>query len=875
VLEARERLLGPDHPGTLYVVNNLGTMYTSQGRPAVAEPLLLRALEGRERVLGRDHSATLTTLGNLASMYKEQGRSAEAEPLYLRMIEASQAKLGPDDGTTLSAIGNLAQLYQEQGRFAEAEPLMLRVMNTRERVLGPDHLQTLIAINNLASLYQSQSRYASAEPLYLRALAQSERALGVEHRVTFSLLDNLALLYDRMGQSDTARPLRLRALAGRAKLFGEGHPSTLLSMNNLALSYVDDGQPEKAEPLLAAVLAGREHLMGAVHPETASSAANLAALRLYVGTNPASALGPARLVAESFRARRRAGAVGQYGEAQADRESLQRSEDVTLLADASWAAAQAGAEDRDSATAEAFGALQDAVSGTTERAVVRMAVRRLAEGEGADLGSLVRERETLNDRWARANAGFVAALAGSGAEAEAARAALRSERAGIEVRMEALDARLRSGFPQYFTLVRPEAVDLAAAREMLAPDEAILLVVPTQFGTQVLAIDRYGAGWARSSWKQKQVDDAVRRLLWDVGASVEVSPAQAMEWQLRAPEGNSYDRKTAFALYREIVAPVADRLQGKRHVFIAASGSLSGLPFGILVTEEPRGSDSDPDALRGTKWLADAYALAQIPSVQSLQFLRRYGAGRGGGGEFIGFGDPALNGAPVARGRGRGGRPARSGAAIADLRQLAAMNRLPGTAVELEDLRRSLGAPPQSLFLAERATERAVRTTDLSHARILALATHGLMAGEAGAAEPGLVFTPPPAPGPDDDGLLTASEVSALRLDADWVIMSACNTAAGDGSAGAPGLSGLARAFFYAGARTLLASHWPVGDDVAARLTVRTLQIQRSTPGISRAESLQRAMREVRSDKAHDGSGDSWAHPSAWAPFSLIGDGAR
>ena len=170
--------------------------------------------------------------------------------------------------------------------------------------------------------------------------------------------------------------------------------------------------------------------------------------------------------------------------------------------------------------------------------------------------------------------------------------------------------------------------------------------------------------------------------------------------------------------------------------------------------------------------------------------------------------------------------------------------------------------------------KRNVRGTDLSGVRILAFATHGLAGGAVWeTAEPGLVFTPPATPSDADDGFLTASEVLMLRLDADWVILSACNTAAGDGSAGAPGLSGLARAFFYAGARNLLASHWPVDDDVAAKLTVRTIQILAGHPALSRAEAFQRAMREIRDDPSHDASG-TWAHPAAWAPFTLPGSAA-
>jgi CHAT domain-containing protein len=222
------------------------------------------------------------------------------------------------------------------------------------------------------------------------------------------------------------------------------------------------------------------------------------------------------------------------------------------------------------------------------------------------------------------------------------------------------------------------------------------------------------------------------------------------------------------------------------------------------------------------------------------------------------------------------GRLTRSGTPIADVSALRSLARLPGTAEELRNMRTALAAPANSIFLGPAATEAQFRSMDLSGVRILALATHGLLAGDIdGAGEPGLVFTPPAVPSERDDGFLTASEVAALRLNADWVILSACNTAAGDGSEGAPGLSGLARAFFYAGARTLLASHWPVRDDVGARLTVRTVALEREQPTLSRAEAFQRAMREIRGDTAQDASGATWAHPNAWAPFTLVGDAAR
>ncbi|MBZ0090520.1 MAG: CHAT domain-containing protein, partial [Thermoanaerobaculia bacterium] len=189
---------------------------------------------------------------------------------------------------------------------------------------------------------------------------------------------------------------------------------------------------------------------------------------------------------------------------------------------------------------------------------------------------------------------------------------------------------------------------------------------------------------------------------------------------------------------------------------------------------------------------------------------------------------------------------------------------------ELRQLAAALGVGEEALFLGPRATESAVRRTDLADVRILAFATHGLLSGDLqGLAEPALAFSPPETATADDDGLLTASEVSELQLSAEWVILSACNTAGGDGRADGEGLSGLARAFLYAGARAILASHWPVRDDAAAYLTTRAVGALASGEKPRRSEALRLAMMSLMQD-AHD---PSLAHPSAWAPFVVVGEG--
>jgi CHAT domain-containing protein len=217
--------------------------------------------------------------------------------------------------------------------------------------------------------------------------------------------------------------------------------------------------------------------------------------------------------------------------------------------------------------------------------------------------------------------------------------------------------------------------------------------------------------------------------------------------------------------------------------------------------------------------------------------------------------------------------------AQADIEDVRLQEPLPETADELCEVARRLGVPESDILLGADATE--TRLKDLSEQGRLAdyaivhFATHGVLNGQVqGLAEPGLILTPPPKGTSDplalerDDGFLTASEIATLKLDADWVILSACNTA-GPQDEGAEALSGMARAFFYAGARALLVSHWAVGSDAAVKLTTRAFTALKAHPEIGRAEAMRISMRELieKGDLAE-------AHPRMWAPFVVVGEGA-
>jgi len=889
-LKLHQDIFGLRHPETLTAYNNLAANLFGQGRYADAEPIYRKVLALRQEVLGRKHRETASSLSNLALNLMLQGRRSEAEPLNREALALRTDILGSEHEETVSSLNNLAGNLQLQERYAEAEPLFRQALSIRTKISGKQHPETLVVLDNLATILNKLERFEEAEPLHRRAYAASIGILGDKHPNTLVSMGMLAGNLKKQRRYDEAEALERRAVQYMTEVMGEAHHTTLAAMGNLGLTLNYMGKDTEAEEIYRRVLTLRAETLGEDHPDTLSTQGNLAYNLIEQAERANLAIIPARAVLTGWLDRWNMRGNDAREELQYQREMKNRRHYFTLFADAGWIAARDGPDQRAELQEEVYGALQRAMTGPATRAVAQTAARRAAENEVAGLDELLRQRQSLANQWQSTEALINKRLAGIQQRPDRRLKTLRQKKAALVEKIEAVDVRVGKDFPQYFAMVRPEPLSIAETQAMLGPDDAFLMVVPTQMGAHVFAVSRQDVRWVRSTATRKTINAMVKRLLWDVGANVDVSNIQAAEWADEGKGAYPYDRSTAYHLYQQLIGPMRDVLRDKRHVYIAAGGALSGLPFGILVSAEPTGDDGDPTVLRATRWFADDHALISIPSIQSLQFLKQYGSEKTPANQervsFLGFGDPLLDGSAEIRGGGRGrhrGATAASiftangvnaEAGIANVDDIKKLARLPGTAVELEQMRQALNAPPSAVLTAAKASEASVRASDLTSARILAFATHGLLAGEIeGAREPGLVFSPPSTATDKDDGFLSASEVAALRLDADWVILSACNTASGDGSSGAPGLSGLARSFFYAGARNLLASHWPVRDKVAARLTVRTIEIARDNPNLSRAEAFQHAMREIRADRSNDSEIDTWAHPNAWAPFALIGEG--
>lgn len=321
----------------------------------------------------------------------------------------------------------------------------------------------------------------------------------------------------------------------------------------------------------------------------------------------------------------------------------------------------------------------------------------------------------------------------------------------------------------------------------------------------------------------------------------------------------------AHELYKLLMEPVAQGWRDAKTLIVVTNGALGLLPLSLLPTEPAKVAakiEGEPyfANYRNVQWLARTHAVVAMPSAAALRTLRNVAVPSAKREQIVGFGDPYFSVAqatearaadlmPIAADAMRGARVKRRAAiGTEQLRSatLGALPRLEDTGGELKAIASALQADPSKvLYLGKDANEKIVKGIDLTRYRVIVFATHGLVPGDLeGLTQPALALTTPEVAAIDGDGLLTVDEILALRLNA-WVVLSACNTAAGAGQ-GAEALSGLGRAFFYAGSRALLVTNWPVDSATARELVTGVFRRQADNPQLSRAELLRQSMLAVQ-----------------------------
>ncbi len=884
-LEIYEKALGDDHPKVAEVLSDLADIYNYLGRYSAAEPLYKQALEIYKKSDGNHNGDVATSLLGLGQLYYVKGRFADAEHLYKKSLEIKKKVFGPEHPQLTGALNQLALVYQDQGRYAEAETLYKQALTIDEKTNGIDHPDIATLLNNIGTLYQLQSRYVEAESLYKRVLKIHQKISMPDNPAIADALNNLAYIYTFMGRYAEAEPLYEQSLTIYEKALGAGHVRVAVGLANLAQLYMYEERYAEAELLYKKSFSILEKTSGPGHPLIAELLANLGglyqrqrrfdeAVKLYkrsleiiekaLGTNHPTLATVLDNLGSLYRhqwlweealpfiqratelRRRRGGAVLTTKSIGADTERKNNFSSFREHVDLAFTVAKTTPSREVALYEEAFEVVQLAQVSSAGSAFAQMTARFGSDNKV--LAETIRSQQDLHKKWRDLDKRLMDEISKPNVNRkEEKESQLRYDLEKITGKLKIVDEKLSNEFPQYLEIANPKPLKVPVVQKLLKTDEALVVYkdkfvwVVTKEKFRMLNFgfnDRVLAGYPYK--------EALERAVTKIREAFQLSDGPPP----------LFPKSVAHALYRKIFEPIEPELTDIKRVLVVPDAPLTSLPFSVLISSGA--IDEKP------QWLAEKYAFTTLPSVSSLKALRTLTKGARPEQPFIGFGDPVFSGTERSK-RAASQYAANRGLALLD-QQKPIVPPLPETAGELKLISAALGNTSNTVYLQNDATEKRIKEVPLDRYRVVAFATHGLLAGERpGLMEPALLFTAPHKNTKIDDGILTASEVMQLKMNAEWVLLSACNTAAGN-KPNAEGLSGLAKAFFYAGSKSLLVSHWKVHSLATTELITGMFDLIKRNDKIGKAEALRQSMLKLIKTK-------QYSHPAYWAPFSVIGTG--
>lgn len=744
------------------------------------------------------------------------------------------------------------------GRLNDAERVLADSLRLATEMRLPAYFQARLYART-GSLRLHQREFALAERMHRRAdSTMASLGAGALHpwRVAYARDVIEALIGQKRWPQALAELDRLDTAAGSDP---DTRRSVALPLMR-GLTYLGNGRSAEAVPLLRAVARTRAERLGAAHFQ-AAEASGLHGVALWRSGDAAGKANAVLLLKDAVRS--------YMAPANADYiENIGIRRDLRAMVFAAYLEAVAATPGEDAVSA--IGAADWVRGGVVQEALGDAAVR--AAAGTPELAEAVRQDQDAKNEILGLRRDLSGEVGAASAPQPGMVSRMRARIATLEADRTRLQAGIRNRFPEYEQLVRPTPPTVRDIATSLRPEQALLMLLPTADAIYAWAVtsDR-PAAFARVALPEAELDTMVatlRRQL-DLGGA--------------GPVGRSFDSASASRLHDLLLAPLRGAWQGKTQLVVVAGGTLGQFPFAVLHTRAGAGFDAS------APWLIKEAAIAQVPSVSAWLAIRA-GSRLGSATQpFAGWGDPAFSSlvaagpapgtavraampirAPVSDEAGGTDKGTGSAAGLS----YGDIPPLPDTREELLAIAGLLGADPRAdLKLGRDATRASVlaanRSGELARKRVLAFATHGLVAGDLPQLrQPALAMA---ATGNEERDplapLLTLDDVLTLKLNADWVVLSACNTAAADGRA-EEALSGLARGFFYAGSRSLLVTHWSVESESARLLTTGTFQHQTAHPMAPKAESLRQSMLAVMALPR-------FSHPAFWAPYALVGDGGR
>ncbi|CTQ55859.1 putative ATPase [Roseibium album] len=764
-------------------------------------------------------------LADRAEVLSAVQRHEEAETLLLEAVSLLEAtdderKLGYLSGV----LNTLASQLSSRGEFEQATEFANRALAVARQRFDGNRETLAITLDTLGRLHHDQHQYEKAERYYREALETAEELYGSTSRRIVAPMLGLAAITSNTNQMDISDRLYGRAISILGEHLDKDHPYIASALTSYGKLLVRMGKNEEALQVYQRSLEIQKASLGLDHPSTASTLKELAV---------------------SYFSRK------DYGQALAFARQAKAAPNRDVYLASGYFMNR---ENLEQFLEESFEVFQRSTSSSAALAL-RNLDARIAAGSDA-MAKLVRKKQDNERELSQMQSKLLDVLSKDPAKRFASdETAIRSKLSGARDTLGEVNALLDSAYPDYAELKKPTPLTIREVQSHLDPDEAMIVVDSGGVGEYVWVVTDTDARWQMMAGG-KDTEELV----------AEIRSHLNIQNRNRTP----LTPPVPYELYRKLFWDEA--LEGlfreKKHLLFVLNGPISSLPPSVLV--------SDPLFKEGWPifWLGLTHSITVLPSVSSLKILRDGNRTTPNTRKIKGFGDPQFGTQNAKPGEKR------TQAYTAYYRNssvnLEAMRiglpPLPGTRTELQSVFRNLEAPESDLLLGASATEAAVKTADLTPYEIIYFATHGLVSGEVKylaeeIAEPALAFSIPLEATETDDGLLTASEIAQLKLNANWVVLSACNTAAAERT-GADALSGLASAFLYAGSRSLLVSHWVIDDAATSHLMSQTFAFAANQPNGRAADALKHAIETMFSDADHP----EWSDPVYWAPFILVGE---
>jgi CHAT domain-containing protein len=900
MLQCRRRIGG--WPQVALVVAVSGRLYQADGIPQTL-PMMERSigvLSGRvsattvalppsdaDNLLAQQLAAHAFSAGDVGEYQRLMGLGARAnlaenfataETAYRASLALQQRALGRDNPDTVTALMHLALQVSDQGRFAEADALFRQADALAPRATDKAavprlrHYQALHALNQgheeqaLALLGTAETGYSAlvpAENLQAARVTEGVRLASASSASAFAAPPSQSLVADPTAQSaliGLIEARRYRAIVLRQ--LGRPADSEAAIASAQALARANQLTVPLVSARLTRTSATTDDVRGNVlEADTGLTASRRDFTQVVPRTRPVAetALLHAGLAARQ-KDSARAVELCRFGVTLL--RDLRSGTDPTLLEpclSAFAAEAERRPGERQALFAEMFETAELAQDSVTSREIDEAAARLAANARDPKVGEAIRRRQDAEDKLAqlyRQRDAFVGGAPQTRFAPGATDNPAELDRQITDANGELADAdaALQTASPNYGQLVQ-QVVPAADVLATLRPDEALAAITLTKHGGWSFLLRAGSVDAAPVKGDTATITALVKRVRKSIESTTGALP--------------KFDTEAARALYDATLAPVATRLTGAKALVVAPSGSLLSLPFALLLT-----GLGDPNDLAAAPWLIRQVTIAHVPSAANFVALRKAGTSRATH-PWFGFGGFR----PVTLAQADASFP---GAACADSAKLfASLPALPFAQRELDAARSLLGAEPSDELLNAAFTADAVRRMTLKDYRILHFATHALLPAELRCQnEPAIVTSAPLNAHNASGALLTASDVATLDLDANAVILSACNTGGPGNSTGGESLSGLARAFFFAGARSMLVTHWAISDQTSAFLVADTLRRlaagEDGGPGSGDRAGLAAALRASQLgiiDRAGKDLPANLAHPFYWAPFALIGEG--